>query len=128
MLIYFSPCWNAMLGFEESEIGNRLEEWFSRVHPEDLVQVEADIAAHLSGQTPQYESEYRMTHRDGTYRWMLCRGLAVRDSQGKATRMAGSQTDVTEGKVADGLTGLPNRVLFTDRLARCLERAKRQKD
>ena len=76
------------------------------------------IAAHLDGRTPHFEIEHRMLHRDGSYRWMLTRGLAVRDRTGKAYRMAGSQTDITEGKVADALTGLPNRILFLDRLGR----------
>ncbi|MEM8736122.1 MAG: bifunctional diguanylate cyclase/phosphodiesterase, partial [Planctomycetota bacterium] len=55
------------------------------------------------------------------HRWMLCRGLAVRDEEGIAYRIAGSLTDITEGKVADSLTGLPNRVLFRDRVARCVQ-------
>ena len=124
--IHYSPRWKSMLGYEECEIGNSPEEWLTRVHPEDLAQVKADITAHLSGHTPHYENECRMLHKDGTYRWMLSRGLVVRDASGVASRMAGSQTDITEGKVADGLTGLPNRVLFMDRLARCIERAKRK--
>ena len=124
--VHFSPRWKSMLGYEESEMGGSPEEWFNRVHPEDLARVKADITAHLSGHTPHYENECRMLHKDGTYRWMLSRGLVVRDASGVASRMAGSQTDITEGKVADGLTGLPNRVLFMDRLARCIERAKRR--
>lgn len=124
--IHFSSRWKSMLGCEESEIGNSPEEWFNRVHAEDLARVKADIAAHLSGHTPHYENECRMLHKDGTYRWMLSRGLVVRDASGVASRMAGSQTDITEDKVADGLTGLPNRVLFMDRLTRCISRAQRQ--
>ena len=67
-----------------------------------------------------------MLHADGTYRWMLVRGVAVRDAAARAHRMAGSLTDITEGKVSDPLTGLPNRVLFLDRLGQSMERAKRQ--
>ena len=58
-----------------------------------------------AGLTPHFESEHRLLHKDGTFRWMLSRGLAVRDATGKALRMAGSQTDITEGKVSDPLTG-----------------------
>jgi PAS domain-containing protein len=59
-----------------------------------------------------FENEHRMLHKDNSYRWMLSRGLAVRDARAEPARMAGSQTDVTARKVADPLTGLPNRVLF----------------
>ncbi len=125
---YYSPRWKSMLGWEEHEISDSSEEWFSRIHPDDIDRVHADIDAHLQEQTPHYEDEYRILHRDGNYRWMLGRGLAVRDKSGKAYRMAGSQTDITRGKVVDVLTGLPNRVLFMDRLSRSFERARRRSD
>ncbi len=125
---YFSPRWKLMLGWEDHEIGDSPEEWFRRIHPDDLDRVRSDVAAHIEDQTPHYEDEYRIQHKDGTYLWMLGRGLAVRDGSGKAYRMAGSQTDITRGKVVDILTGLPNRVLFMDRLGRSFERAKRRKD
>jgi diguanylate cyclase (GGDEF)-like protein/PAS domain S-box-containing protein len=123
--IYFSPRWKSMLGWEEHEIGEDPDEWFRRIHPDDVDRVRADIAAHLKELTPHYEDEYRMLHRDGNYLWMLGRGLGVRNSSAQAYRMAGSQTDITRGKVVDVLTGLPNRVLFMDRLSRSFERARR---
>jgi diguanylate cyclase (GGDEF)-like protein/PAS domain S-box-containing protein len=125
---YFSPRWKSMLGWEEHEIGNSPEEWFGRIHPDDVDRVRADIASHIEEQTSHYEDEYRMLHRDGHYLWMLGRGLAVRDEHGNAYRMAGSQTDITKGKVVDVLTGLPNRVLFMERLGRSFERARRRSD
>ena len=123
--IYFSPRWKSMLGWEENEIENKPDEWFRRIHPDDADRVRADIAAHLKEQTQHYEGEYRIQHRDGHYLWMLGRGIAVRGDNGKACRMAGSQTDITQGKVVDVLTGLPNRVLFMDRLGRSFRRAQR---
>jgi diguanylate cyclase (GGDEF)-like protein/PAS domain S-box-containing protein len=126
--MYFSPRWKEMLGYTEHEIGTNPDEWFRRVHPEDIDQLKAGIADHLRGVTPHFENEHRMLHKSGVYRWMLSRGLAVHDAYGRASRMAGSLTDITASKVADALTGLPNRLLFLDRLGRAIERAKRCKD
>jgi len=126
--VYFSPRWKAMLGFGEHEIDDRLEEWLGRIHDADRERVKEEIDAHQRGLTPHFESEHRLLHKDGGFRWMLSRGLAVHDSTGKASRMAGSQTDITERKVSDPLTGLPNRLLFIDRLGRLIKHSKRRKD
>ncbi len=133
--IYFSPRWKAMLGYREHELSRQPLEWFERVHPEDIDRLQAQLDLHLQGLAPHFESEHRMRHQDGSYRWMLSRGLAVRDREGRAYRMAGSQTDVTERKQVeeqllhdafhDVLTGLPNRALFMDRLGLAIERCKR---
>lgn len=132
--VYFSIRWKSMLGLEDSEVGNGPEEWLNRVHPEDIERVKAQIAAHLEGLSPHFESEHRMLHRDGTYRWVLSRGIAIRDADGKASRMAGSETDIGRHKLAekellhdvfhDELTGLPNRALFIDRLGFAIGRTK----
>jgi len=131
--IYFSPRWKAMLGYQDHEISDRSDEWFNRVHPEDLDRVNTTLEAHLDGLISHFEKEYRILHANGSYRWVLCRGLAVRDSEGKACRMSGSQTDITDRKVAeeqliydafhDALTGLPNRALFMDRLSQAIRRS-----
>ena len=123
--IYFSPRWISMLGYEDSEISQRPREWFSRLHPQDSPLVKRKIAAHIKGQSPHFESEYRILCKDGTYRWVLTRGLALRDGFGKAHRMAGSQTDITERKVYDPLTGLPNLTLFMDRIQSAADRSRR---
>ena len=127
-IVHFSPRWKAMLGYQENEISEKPEEWFDRIHDADRARVKSELAAHQSRQTPHFESEHRMLHKDGTFRWMLSRGLAIYDEAGKALRMAGSQTDITEGKVSDPLTGLPNRLLFIDRLSRLIKHSKRRKN
>jgi len=136
--VYFSPRWKSMLGYKEDEVGNSPEEWFNRIHPDDLEHVKAKLSLHLEGLAPHFENEHRMRHKDGTYYWMLSRGIAVRNLEGKAYRMAGSQTDISERKRVeeqllynafhDGLTGLANRALFMDRLGRSVERMKRHRD
>src|SRR2546430_7228810 len=127
-VVHFSPRWKAMLGYEEGEIGDRPEEWFDRIHDADRERVKEEIAAHQKGSTPHFESEHRVLHKEGAFRWMLSRGVAVHDASGNVLRMAGSQTDITEGKVSDPLTGLPNRLLFIDRVGRLVKQAKRHKD
>ncbi|MBI3929107.1 MAG: EAL domain-containing protein [Armatimonadetes bacterium] len=125
--VYYSTRWKTMLGLTEGEVGNRISEWFERVHPDDLKLLKQDLDSHLQRRTQQFENEHRVLHADGSYRWVLSRGMAVREDQGKAYRIAGSQTDITARKVYDPLTGLPNRILFMDRLTHCLRRFKRSK-
>ncbi len=124
--VYYSSRWKTMLGYTEDEIGNTTDEWLKRVHPEDSERVEEELSYHLEGLTHSFESEHRVLHKDGGYRWMLSRALAVRNEDGKAERMVGWQTD-SSGRVAayDALTNLPNRTLFLDRLRRALGRTKR---
>jgi diguanylate cyclase (GGDEF)-like protein/PAS domain S-box-containing protein len=134
--VYFSSRWKAMLGYSEGEIGDRIHEWLDRIHPNDRERVQLELKAHIKGVTSPFESEYRIQHRDGKYRWMLSRGLTVQDNQASATRVAGSQTDITLRKQAeekllhdaihDALTDLPNRALLLDRLNYAVERAKRR--
>jgi len=127
-VVHFSPRWKAMLGYQEDEVGDTPEQWFDRIHDADRERVKEEIAAHQKGLTPHFESEHRVLHKDGSFHWMLSRGVAVHDASGNASRMAGSQTDITEGKVSDPLTGLPNRLLFIDRVGRLIKHMKRRKN
>ena len=111
--VHWSARWKAMLGYEPAEIGPSLDEWLTRVHRDDVGRVRDALDAHLASGGSHYESEHRIVHRDQTCRWVRCRGAAIRNAAGMATRLAGSFTDVTDSKVADALTGLPNRVCWS---------------
>lgn len=136
--IYFSTRWKTMLGYEEHQIENTVEAWFNLVHPQDIDRLKAAIALHLQGQTPHLEHEHRMLHRNGSYRWMLSRGLAVRNHDRQPHRLAGSQADITVTKTTeakllhevfhDALTGLPNRVFLMDQLSHRIQRAQREQN
>jgi diguanylate cyclase (GGDEF)-like protein/PAS domain S-box-containing protein len=133
--VYYSPRWKSILGFGVEGIGESPEEWLSRIHPDDRARVQAELAAHLEGRAPCFESEHRLQRRDEEFIWVLNRGLAVRGRDGKAYRMAGSTSDITSRKRAeeqlvhdafhDTLTGLSNRALLVDRLGLAVERARR---
>ena len=136
--VYYSRRWKAMIGLSDDEVRPSIEEWLGRVHPDDADRVRGRLTAHLEGKTHHFECEYRIRGRDGAYRWMLSRGVAVRGADGQPTRMAGSQTDISKRKQVeeqllhdafhDAMTDLPNRALFMDRLRNAIRRAKRSEE
>jgi diguanylate cyclase (GGDEF)-like protein/PAS domain S-box-containing protein len=136
--LYLSPRWSALMGGEEEPRIAGPDAWFGLVHPDDLGALKAAVDEHIAGHTPHLESEYRMRHADGEWRWVRSRGLATWNTDGGASRLAGSLSDITarrtveerlvHGALHDALTGLPNRTLFTDRLAQVLRRATRDPD
>jgi diguanylate cyclase (GGDEF)-like protein/PAS domain S-box-containing protein/putative nucleotidyltransferase with HDIG domain len=99
--VFYSERWKSILGCDQHEIGTSPDEWFKRIHPDDLSPVKAVLSAHIEGSTPTLECEHRVLHKDGTYRWLLCRGIAVFDKSGSVYRLTGSQTDITERKEAE---------------------------
>jgi PAS domain S-box-containing protein len=98
--MYVDPELKQLLGYEDHEIRNHIADWGSRVHPDDADLVMAEATRHLDGVTERYEVEHRMLHKDGSVRWFLARGTALRDDEGNAYRMTGTDTDITEQKRA----------------------------
>ena len=100
--VYFSKQWKEMLGFHENEIENSLDEWATRVHPDDIGWVNEEVQRHLRAETPSYITEHRVRCRDGTYKWILDRGKVVSwTADGKPLRMVGTHKDITRRKLAN---------------------------
>jgi diguanylate cyclase (GGDEF)-like protein/PAS domain S-box-containing protein len=133
--MHFSRRWRELLGYGLDDLSNSVDEWFGRVHPGDLPALRADIDQHLTGDKPFHENEHRLRASDGTYRWVISRGVVQRDHAGRPMRMAGSLTDTSDYRLReqklreesrqDPLTGLPRREPFMERLERAIE-LKRQ--
>jgi PAS domain S-box-containing protein len=128
--VYYSPRYKAMLGYEDHEFPNRSEEWARRVHPEDIDRVRAELRAHFKGRDSLSWVEFRMRHKDGSYRWIRSRAFVLRDATGRVYRMAGSHEDITDRKNAvDELAheryllhtlmdNLPDAIYFKDTASR----------
>jgi PAS domain S-box-containing protein len=99
--IYIDPNLKAILGYKNDEIKNHLDDWGKHVHPDDTKNVMEKANAHLKGEAPIYEVEHRMLHKDGSIRWFLTRGTAYRKKDGKAYRVVGTDTDITERKQSE---------------------------
>ena len=100
--VFYSQQWKAMLGYAEDEVGNRLEEWDSRVHPGDKAQAYGDLNRHFRGETPIYQNEHRMRCKDGSYKWVLTRGKAIeRKANGQPLRVIGTHSDISNRRLAE---------------------------
>ncbi|MBD2004635.1 MHYT domain-containing protein [Funiculus sociatus] len=95
---YLSPRWKSMLGYEDSEIKSNIDSWFKIIHPEDSERVRGALHDYLTKKIPSYKEEFRALHKDGSYRWILTRGVALWDETGNPYRLAGSHTDISDRK------------------------------
>ncbi|MFN3202052.1 MAG: EAL domain-containing protein [Bradymonadia bacterium] len=132
---FFSARWKSLLGHRSDEVPDLVDAWFQRIHPDDRKPFHSALRAYVNNRTPQFETEHRLAQKGGGYRWYLCRGQATRGPDGKATRLAGSLTDVTEMRTVrdelvheifeDRTTGMLNRTALIKALAQAIAQ-KRQ--
>jgi diguanylate cyclase (GGDEF)-like protein/PAS domain S-box-containing protein len=135
--VHLSPRWSETLGLPH-QTGAHVDVWLNRLHADDRRSFNLTLQEFLEGQAGEFQHEHRVLHVDGTYRRMLCRGVAVRDAHGTPSRMAGSLTDVTsrrdsesqlqQAAFQDTLTGLANRSFFSKLLSQAIARARRHSD
>jgi diguanylate cyclase (GGDEF)-like protein/PAS domain S-box-containing protein len=120
-----------MFGFEPGELQDLAQELDDRTHPDDLARMRQDREDHFNGETPAYRNEHRVRCKNGSWKWVLSRGMVVsRDAQGRPLRMIGTHTDISAHKQADALiwqqahfdalTGLPNRRMLRQQLDQVL--------
>lgn len=128
---YFSDRYLRLHGFEPGDVDATPEAFDARTHPDDLAQMDKDRDDHFAGRTPLYRNEHRVLAKDGTWKWILSRGMVIeRDAAGRPLRMVGTHTDITDRKRqealvwqqarVDTLTGLPNRRSLRERIERAL--------
>ncbi|MBI1816508.1 MAG: response regulator [Deltaproteobacteria bacterium] len=98
----YSAAWRRLFGYGDDELPDTPETWAGVVHPDDLARIANDTQSYVSGAASSYESEFRIRHRDGSYRWVLSRARVFRDASGLPYRMLGSQIDITERKRSEG--------------------------
>lgn len=102
--VFLSERYYEMLGFEMDEIDPGIDGWALLIHPDEVEHVQATLQEHLDNHTPFYEDEYRLRHKDGSYRWVLGRGKVIeRSKDGQARRFAGTISDITERKRTEQL-------------------------
>ena len=135
---YFSKEWKSIIGYVDDEIGQTIHDWLELVHPSDLQRVKLELSACISSDMRVFISEYRLLHKDGSFRWILNQATIVRDEKDDVLRLVGTHIDITDRKQAqesllynayhDVLTGLLNRPLFLNRINHAIRRYRRKKD
>jgi len=102
--VFYSARYKEILGYVGQEFPDTLDSWKGAVHPDDLAHVLAANASCTDGCADQFEVEFRMRHKDGSYRWILGRGASVRDESGRVFRLAGTHADITRRKLNEHTT------------------------
>lgn len=99
--VYYSPRWKALFGYAEQEISDNFDEWKDRLHPDDQKKVLNNLFDYFQKTIPTHEATFRMQHKEGHYIWILSRGFAVWDTQGKTIRVVGTHVDMTAQKATE---------------------------
>jgi PAS domain S-box-containing protein len=99
--VYYSPRWKMLFGYDENDISDSVDDWARLLHPDERDWMLKFLEDFLAGTSPTVTVEYRLRHKDGSYRWIVATGLVVRDEQGKAYRFVGSHADITDRKRAE---------------------------
>jgi diguanylate cyclase (GGDEF)-like protein/PAS domain S-box-containing protein len=124
--LWGSTRWRSLTGVTDA--CSTVDAWMTRVHPHDQAGLEAELRALRLGQSETIAHPHRVQNSGGAWRWVQARGVIARDSTGRVTHVAGSLRDETERRMADALTGLPNRAFFVDRLEHRIERGFQHAD
>ena len=93
--------WKSQLGYEDDELPNTFDVWEDRLHPKDKARVITYVQAYLAHSEGDYLQDYRLQHKDGSYRWIEARASFVTEPDGRRIRLLGSHTDITARKEAE---------------------------
>ncbi|MEK7990995.1 MAG: PAS domain S-box protein, partial [Thiotrichaceae bacterium] len=130
--LYLSPRWKSMIGYEDDELINCFDTWQNQLHPDDIEAALATITQYLEKKIPNLEFIFRMHHKQGHYVWILSRGYAIWDAEGKPIRAVGTHVDITERKAFESslrekeellklvINNIPQLIFWKDRQSRFL--------
>ncbi len=124
--LYFSPRCLELLGLDRDAVLDTMDSWVGMLHRDDVDAFQLALRNHLEGISLAFQIECRIQHANMTYRWFLVRGTSLRNEYGKAWRVAGSISDISERKLTDAMTGLPNRIVLYDRINQSIIKTKRR--
>jgi diguanylate cyclase (GGDEF)-like protein/PAS domain S-box-containing protein len=124
--LYFSPRCLELLGLDKDASLDTMDNWVELLHRDDVDTFQLALRNHLEGISLAFQMECRIQHTNMTYRWFLVRGTSLRNEYGKAWRVAGSISDISERKLTDAMTGLPNRIVLYDRINQSIIKTKRR--